>query len=434
MIGLGSVGRGDTIFARASAPGRAGVAVVRISGPAALAAVSGLAGPLPNRGRVLRVLRGPDGAVLDEALILTFPAGHSFTGEEVVEIHCHGSLAVTNAVLAALARAPGLRGADPGEFTFRAFENGRLDLSQVEALADLIDAETDAQRQQALRQFQGAVGDWLAGLRSDLLDLLAELAIMIDFVDEDVPEDLWDSVSSRIGRIRATLERESAGYGAAERIRDGFVVAIIGRPNSGKSTLLNRLAGREVALTSDVPGTTRDTIEVHLELSGLPVTIVDTAGIRETLDPVERLGVSRSRQRGEAADLRVFLLAEGETSPLVVMEGDIVVRPFADRFVDARGAVSGLTGLGVPQLLDRIGETLLQRTAGAGKVTTERQAELVKRAIAQLDAAAASTCRRMPEIVAEDLRLAVVCLDRLVGRIDVEDVLGRVFGRFCIGK
>jgi tRNA modification GTPase len=303
----------DTIFAMSSAQGKAGVSVLRVSGPQAFAACQKLCGDVPPR-RVasLRVLSDADGGLLDQALVLTFAKGASFTGEDSVEFQVHGSIAVVSAVLNALAGMPDHRMADPGEFTRRALDNGCLDVAQIEGLSDLIDAETEVQRVQALRVLSGDLGTRAESWRRDLIRAAALIEATIDFADEDVPVDVSPEVSSLVSAVIEDLDREISGVGVAERIRTGFEVAILGAPNVGKSTLLNALAGRDAAITSDVAGTTRDVIEVRMDLRGLPVTLLDTAGLRDTTDRVEAIGVDRARTRAQSADLRV-LLAEPDT-------------------------------------------------------------------------------------------------------------------------
>ena len=316
----------STIFAQASAAGKAGVAVVRISGPQAFSAASQLCGALPApRQAGLRRLRSAAGEVLDEALVLCFSEKASFTGEETVELQTHGSVAVVNALLAELGRIDGLRLAEPGEFTRRALANGRLDLAQVEGLADLIASETEAQRQQALRLFSGGLGDLAAHWRERLIRASALLTVTIDFADEEVPVDVSPEVLELIAEVQTAMQAQVDGFGAAERIRTGYEVAIVGPPNVGKSTLLNALAGRDAAITSEVAGTTRDVIEVRMELAGLPVTLLDTAGLRETDDTVEKIGVARALERAKAADLRVFLIESDSKPEFDPAPDDIVI-------------------------------------------------------------------------------------------------------------
>lgn len=422
----------DSVFALASARGKSGLAVVRVSGPAAWGAAETLTGPLPPpRMAGLRRLVW-QGEVIDEVLVLVFAPGASFTGEAVAEFHCHGSPAVVSAVLGALAAQPGLRLAEPGAFTRRALENGRLDLAQVEGLADLIDAETEAQRRQALRVFEGAVGQRAEDWRARLVRAAALLEATIDFADEAVPVDVAPEVLALIDGLLADLRAEVAGAAVAERMRDGFEVAILGAPNAGKSTLLNRLAQREVALTSEVAGTTRDVIEVRMDLRGLPVTLLDTAGLRETADAVEAAGVARARARAGAADLRVILLDEnGVPEGVVPGPEDIVVRGKADLAGDG---VSGLTGAGVDALLDRISAVLERRTAGVGAITRTRQRQAVEVAIRALESAQNRLREGVAELAAEELRRAIRAMAVLVGQVDVEMVLGEIFARFCIGK
>ncbi|OWU85983.1 tRNA modification GTPase TrmE [Oceanicola sp. 22II-s10i] len=425
----------DTIFALASAAGAAGVAVIRISGPAAFSAAELLAGDLPEMRRAgVRLLRDRDGGMLDEGIVLRFPAGASFTGEDIVEFQVHGSVAVVSAVLSELSDIPGLRTAEAGEFTRRALENGRLDLAQVEGLADLIDAETEAQRRQAVRVLSGHLGDRAEGWRVRLIRAAALIEATIDFADEDVPEDVFPEVGSLLDEVRAELAQEMAGVGAAERVRTGFEVAILGAPNVGKSTLLNALAGRDAAITSDVAGTTRDVIEVRMDLGGLPVTVLDTAGLRETEDKVEGIGIARARDRAASADLRVVLSENGEVPDgVVLLEGDIVVASKVD--LNGGAGVSGLTGEGVSELVERVRSELARRTAAIGTATRERHRQAMARATTHLEAAAGLMgVDHASDLLAEEVRAAVRALDSLVGRVDVEMLLDEIFSSFCIGK
>lgn len=424
----------DTIFAEATAPGKAGVSVLRVSGPEAFSACEILVGGgLPRAGRSLRIVR--DGEVeLDRALVLTFTAPASFTGEDVVELHLHGSRAVVAAVLSALGR--GARMAEPGEFTRRALENGKLDVAQVEGLADLIDAETEAQRRQAERVFSGGLGALAERWRTDLIRSAALLEAVIDFADEEVPVDVSPEVAALLEGVRVELERECSGVAMAERIRSGFEVAIVGAPNVGKSTLLNTLAGRRAAITSEHAGTTRDVIEVRMDLAGLPVTLLDTAGMRETQDEVEGIGVDLARERAASADLRV-VLTDGPLPDGVTLEAeDIVLRPKADLLADADGAVSGVTGQGVDALVARIAGVLSNRARLAGTATHARHRLAMERAASGLSAAQ-SVLEQGPDlydIAAEELRGAIRALESLVGRVDVESLLDEIFARFCLGK
>lgn len=427
----------DTIYALATAQGRAGVAIIRISGPQAYQACIQLCGALPEPRRVaLRVVRSAEGVQLDEALILLFPEGGSFTGEQVVELHLHGSVAVVGAVLRNLSTIPGLRAAEAGEFTRRALENGRLDLAQVEGLADLIDAETEAQRRQALRIMSGDLGKLADGWRRDLIRAAALLEATIDFADEDVPVDVTPEVSSLLGAVQSALHREAAGVATAERVRSGFEVAIVGAPNVGKSTLLNALAGREAAITSEYAGTTRDVIEVRMDLGGLPVTLLDTAGLRETTDLVEEIGIRRARDRASLADLRIFLVEQGVTPDMTPAPDDIVVQAKADLLDDKTGAVSGISGEGIESLVDLITAKLSGRLAGMGIATRERHRVAMLRAIGSLDDASKNLERGpdMYDLAAEELRQAIRALESLVGRVDVENLLDEIFASFCVGK
>jgi tRNA modification GTPase len=432
----------DTIFALASGSGRAGIAVVRLSGPAALAAADTLARlSIPERTPVVRWLRDPlDGARLDQALVLSFPAPGSYTGEDVAELHLHGGPAVVRSVLGALGRIDGLRPAEPGEFTRRALMNGRMDLAQVEGLGDLLAAETAAQRDQALAAMGGALGRLAEGWRRDLVRTLALIEATIDFADEELPGDLLLRCCADLNRVAGAMRCELAGSRMAERVRDGFEVALVGRPNVGKSTLLNALAGRDAALTSEIAGTTRDVLEVRLDLGGLALTLLDMAGLREATGRVEGLGVARARERAAAADLRVFLVNDrSEVSSLGIecRPGDITVLAKADlRRPDQGPAVSGVTGAGIDRLLWEIAGVLRERAARATTASHARHRTAIERAVAAVERAGAEL--EMPEarteLVAEELRAALRALDFLVGRVDVEAVLDVIFQSFCLGK
>lgn len=427
----------DTIFAPATPPGKSGVAIVRVSGPAVRLALQQLVGCVPApRLATLRTVRAQDGSRLDQALVLFFEDGASFTGEDVAELHLHGSAAVVRAVLEALAQVPGCRPAEAGEFTRRALESGQLDLIQVEALADLIAAETESQRRQAEQVFSKAFSEKVASWRAKLLRAAALLEATIDFVDEDVPVDVTQDVAALLDDVIDGLQRELDGYGAASRIRNGFTVAIVGPPNVGKSTLMNAIAGRDVALTSDVAGTTRDVIEVNIDLNGLPVTFLDTAGLRDTDDRVEALGVARARQRAGQADVRVFLSCAGQAASEDVcgtVDFLCCAQDDAGRFGNG---VSGLTGYGIDRLLRQIEAELQDRVAGAGVATRERHREALALGKGKLEAA-----RRFIEqgevsydLVSEEVRRGVHDLEALVGYVGVEDVLEEIFQSFCIGK
>ncbi|MBH1974146.1 MAG: tRNA uridine-5-carboxymethylaminomethyl(34) synthesis GTPase MnmE, partial [Rhodobacteraceae bacterium] len=412
----------DTIFALASARGKAGVAVIRLSGPQAHDAVARLA-PLPAiRHAGLRRLIW-DGEVLDEAVVILFAAGASFTGEQSAELHLHGSTAVVGKVIRVLGEIPGLRGAEPGEFTRRALENGRLDLAQVEGLADLIDAETEVQRRQAMRVLSGALGQRVDLWRGQLIRAAALIEATIDFADEDVPVDVTPEVAGLLNGLLLELRQELDGAVAAERVRDGFEVAIVGAPNVGKSTLLNAFAGREAAITSEIAGTTRDVIEVRMDIGGLAVTFLDTAGLRNSDDVIEKIGIDRAMARAQQADLRLFLVSELEEQLMLVPEsGDLIVLAKDD--LQERGglSVSGKTGAGVGELLQEIAARLGVCAASAGLLIRERQRIAMQRAVLRLESALAGLTRagEMPELIAAELRDASRALEALVGRIDAE--------------
>lgn len=424
----------ETIFALASAAGKAGVSVVRVSGPDAWRAVETLAASVPEpRVASVRRLVSPDGDFLDEALVLVFAEGASFTGERVAEFQIHGSVAVVQALLRVLGEMNGLRSAEPGEFTRRALDNERLDLSQVEALADLIEAETEQQRRHALRLLSGALGQRVGKWRDQVLRAVSLLEATIDFADEDVPFDVSGEVRELLDAVSTEVGSELRGMMSAERLRLGLEVAIIGPPNAGKSTLLNYLAGREAAITSDVAGTTRDVIEVRMEISGLAVTLLDTAGLRDSDDHVERIGVERARERASSADLRVHLVPVGEFPLLELGPGDIVVTAKGDIAGDG---VSGLTGLGVPELLDMIALRLSGIVQGAGLVSRERHRIALGDGLVHLEQAKVllDDGPDVYDLASEEIRIALRALERLIGYVDVEHVLDQIFSSFCIGK
>ncbi len=427
----------DTIFALASAQGKAGVAVIRLSGPSAHTAAAQLTGgDLPARGMRVRTLYDANRERLDDGLVLTFQAPSSFTGEDVAELQIHGSTATADAVLRYLSSVDGLRLAEPGEFTRRALENGKMDLVQVEGLADLIDAETEAQRKQAQTILSGALGTLAERWRRDLVRAASLLEAVIDFADEEVPTDVTPEVRELINGVKGDLEKEAKGVLIAERVRSGFEVAIVGLPNAGKSTLLNALAGRDAAIISEYAGTTRDVIEVRMDLSGLPVTLLDTAGLRETDDHVESLGIELARKRADAADLRVFLADEIGGLGVAMQDGDIHVLPKSDLREGSEGGISGKTGQGIDQLIHNISCVLTQRTASHGIATRERHRVALNKAIDTLIAAQdiLESGPDLYDIAAEELRTAVRALESLVGRIDVETLLDEIFSSFCLGK
>lgn len=425
----------ETIFALASARGKAGVAVIRLSGGLSHSVAKGLCGNLPQTRRAsIRRLVHRD-QILDEALVLVFEAGASFTGEDAVEFQIHGGTATVKAVLEALGDQPGLRLAEPGEFSRRALENGCMDLTQIEGLADLIDAETEAQRRQAVSVMSGALRVRAEAWRVALVRALALLEVTIDFSDEDVPVSVFDEVFDLVAEVRSGVVRELAGSGAAERIRDGFVVAIVGAPNVGKSTLLNALAGREAAITSEVAGTTRDVIEVRMEIAGLAVTLLDTAGLRESSDRVEQIGIARALERAQAADLRLFVRLDDEDLLLKPMSGDLVIQGKADLRKPGGLSVSGLTGEGVEDVINAIGVVLSDRVAGSSLAIRERHRHALTEATNGLCRAKEVLAAQGPvELAAAELRSAIKALEQMIGRVGVEDLLEEIFSRFCIGK
>ncbi|HYD71088.1 tRNA uridine-5-carboxymethylaminomethyl(34) synthesis GTPase MnmE [Azospirillum sp.] len=440
-----------TIFALATAPGRAGVAVVRVSGPAsseALTALTRRALPAP-RVATLTALRDPGtGEALDDALVLWFPGPKSFTGEDVVELHLHGGRAVVAGVVEALAALPGLRVAEPGEFTRRAFENGKLDLTAAEGLADLVDAETSAQRRQALRQMEGALGRVYESWRLRLTRALAHIEADIDFPEEDLPGGVADAVRPELEALATEIGAHLADGRRGERLREGLHIAIVGAPNAGKSSLLNALARREAAIVSARAGTTRDVIEVHLDLGGFPVVLADTAGLREAAgDEIEEEGIRRALDRAASADLKIAVfdataLPALDAATLALVDGGTVVvinkTDLALANVESVGdrnalAVSARTGAGLRELEAALAELAGARMAGTGAPALTRARH--RSALEECrDALARALSAPLPELAAEDVRLASRALGRITGRVDVEDLLDVIFRDFCIGK
>ena len=446
----------DTIFALATAPGRAAVAVLRLSGPGARGAVEALAGGLPGARRAsLRRLRDQTGAQIDEALVLWMPGPDSYTGEDSAEFHVHGGQAVADAATEALV-ALGLRPAEPGEFTRRAFEHGKMDLSQAEAVADLVDAETEGQRRQALDQLGGALARRYEAWREEILQALAVLEAAIDFPDEDLPADIAARAGPHLRRLLADLNAALADAGRGERVREGLRIAIVGAPNAGKSSLLNALTGRAAAIVTATPGTTRDVIEVPLVLAGYKALIADTAGVRETEGEIEAEGVRRARAWAEDAGLRLWVVDASASNNAwrqgadLARPGDILVLNKADLpsgadaadaqvWAETRGLslmkTSANDGSGVEALTESLsalaasllgGREFPAATRARHRVRLAEARDAVARALTALEAA--------PELAAEDLRLAGRALGRISGGIDPEEVLGVIFSSFCIGK
>lgn len=426
-----------TIFSLSSGRPPAGVAVVRVSGPAAGAALLALGGrlPAPRRATLVRLLDA--GTAIDDALVLWFPAPASFTGEDVAELHVTGGPAVVAALLRALGTIEGLRPAEPGEFTRRAFDNGKLDFTEAEGLADLIDAETEAQRRQALRQASGGLRALAESWHGRLLSILAETEASLDFGEdeEDVSTRLVEGEGPEIMALAREIESRLGNYQFAERLRRGLTIVLLGAPNAGKSSLINALAKRDVAIVSPEAGTTRDLIEVHLDLGGVAATLVDTAGLRDAAGAVEAEGVRRARERADEADLVVFLVGPDDRD-MVIPAGAVVVESKADLRsdpVDGRQRVSAVTGEGLAVLES----LLIERAsvlAGAGQdalVTHARQRDALTEC---RDALLVASEEYDVVLRAESLRLAMRALGRLTGRVGVEDILDIVFGRFCIGK
>ena len=435
---------GDTIFALATPPGRSAVAILRVSGPGSRFALETICRRVPAaRTASLRTLRDADGQAIDRGLVLWFPGPASATGEDCAEFHVHGGRAIVEALVHAFARLPGCRPAGPGEFTRRALENGRIDLTQAEAVADLVDAATDAQRIQALRQEGGALRRAVARWRTLLVEILAQLGALLDFADEsDVGEDhARNAALAALAEISGSLSTALRDAKRGERLREGFLVVLAGAPNAGKSSLVNALAGRDIAIVTPHAGTTRDVVTVDVAIEGLPIRLADTAGLRATIDPVEAIGIARAREQAEDADLTLWLSPNGFAGSMppggrilkVRTQIDSVPKRYDDGGADL--AVSALTGEGLDVLRTRIAGLLGASVTAPSLVTRERHRLAIVQALGHVEAARDGlTAGRWPELVAEDVRLAVRALDGLVGAVGVETVLDRLFSGFCIGK
>jgi tRNA modification GTPase len=423
----------DTIYALATAPGKSGVAVIRLSGPQSLAALRALTGKEEWRPGMLA--RAEFGGI-DSGMGVCFRAPKSFTGEDVAELHLHGGLAVIRAMLDALSRLEGLRPAEAGEFTRRAYLNGKMDLVEAEGLADLIAAQTPRQHAQALSHLQGGGSRFYEGLRAETIAALARLEATIDFPDEEIPAETLREVGQGVKRLQSAIGAALADKGRGERTRGGFHIVILGAPNVGKSSLLNRLAGRDAAIVSARAGTTRDVIEVHMDIAGYPVVVSDTAGLRDTADDIEEEGVRRARARGGDADLKLALFA-GEKDPetlAMVDDKTLIIHHKMD--VLGQGddlSVSSKSGQGMGDLLAEMERRVVDYFSGgeAPVITRARHRALLERALQHLSAFSPDD---KPELACENLRRAAVEIGKITGKIQVDELLDVVFGEFCIGK
>ncbi len=439
----------DTIFALSSGAGRTALAVVRVSGPAAGLALDRIAAPRPKpRFAAFRKLRHPEtGEEFDHALVLWFAGPNTETGEDMCELHLHGGRAVLAAAFAALSAIPGCRPAGPGEFARRAFENGKLDLTAAEGIIDLIDADTDAQRRQALRQASGELAQLYESWRKGLIDARALMESAIDFSDEaDVSESAEKQALADAARLTAEIRNHLKDGRRGEIVREGFRIVLAGPPNVGKSSLMNALARRDVAIVSEEPGTTRDVLEVRLDLDGYMSIVADTAGLREAEGAIEQEGIRRALRRAEDADLVLWIVdatAPAAGTPAELRgEGHRILRILnkidadnARRAIPSDHAISARTGAGISELVARLGQIVRGAAQGHEEpaITQLRHREQIEACLEALNAATTSAAFG-PELAAEQLRLAADALGRIVGRIDPEDVLDQVFARFCIGK
>ncbi len=438
----------DTIYALSSAQGRAGVAVFRVSGRQAKSTLERIAG-IPPKARMATFARLRDiaGNLIDEAVVLYFAGPASFTGEDVAEFQIHGGRAVIHALQETLSAA-GCRLAEPGEFTRRAFENGKLDLTQAEGIADLIDAQTQMQRVQAIRQMGGALSALTQGWREKLLRVHAHLEAEIDFPDEDLPPHITRDRIRQLDELNQDIAAHLADRHRGERLRDGFSIAVLGAPNAGKSSLINALAQRDAAIVSARAGTTRDIIDVHLDIAGIPVMVADTAGLRETIDDLEEEGIRRALQRAQDADVTIVLFDAqhppdaqslallNEKSIAVVNKVDIHLPPPA-ALIPHPCFISARTGKGIPELINAIEHRLknILEHQDTAPITRARHRDALTHCQHHLQRALdAVRHHKPPELVGEDIRLATRALARITGAVNVDDILDIIFKEFCIGK
>jgi tRNA modification GTPase len=434
----------DTIFALSSGKGKAGVSVVRVSGTKAKDCLKHFKiSDIQPRKACLKSLKNEDGNIIDKALIILFEAPSSFTGEDTVEIHAHGSIAVVSEILEVLGNISGYRYANPGEFSRIAFENGKMDLLQAEGLADLIEAETKAQQKQAMRQMEGEFSGIYEDWRERIIEIMAFVEAYVDFPDEDIPNDLDEQAISKIKEIVSEMENQLNNK-AAERVRNGIVVTILGKPNAGKSTLINFLTKRDLAIVSDIAGTTRDSLEANFEISGVPVTLIDTAGIRETEDKIEKEGVRRALEKAENSDYKIYIV-DGETNEVstnLIDENTLVIINKCDIAKSSNIEkdflrVSLKENINTDEIIIKL-SNIVESLAGNSEqtiVTRERHRKLLKDCLHNLENYTNSRIDNLPiELCAENLRLASHAIGKIIGKIDVEDVLDKIFSDFCIGK
>jgi tRNA modification GTPase len=443
-----------TIFALASGKGKAGVSLVRISGQGALAALKslGVEGALQPRKAYLKSIKNlKNNEVIDEALVTYFPAPNSFTGEDVIEICIHGSIAVLNNLFDYLSSLEGLRMAEAGEFSRRAFENGKLDLTQIEGLADLIDAETAAQSKQALRQMQGQLSKIYENWRFEIIEILAFIEAYIDFPDEDIPQNLDIQMQEKVAKFIAEIETHISDK-SGERLRDGIVATIIGAPNVGKSTLINLLAKRDIAIVSEIAGTTRDSIETHLDIAGFPICLIDTAGLRESEDKIEREGVKRALEKAENADLKIIVFDAAEypnfnrdAAKLIDENSIVLINKIDAKSLPDDVKINGVSAISISAnknininiLKDKLKAEVESRIqlSESPTLTRKRHRERLLEAVKYLHKFITARQSKLPiELCAEELRFAAKAIGKITGRIDVEDLLDKIFSSFCIGK
>ncbi len=438
----------DTIFALSSGKGKSGVSVIRVSGKEAFACLEAFKiSNVEARSTSLKKLRNPNNEIIDSSLVLKFVSPASFTGEDVIEIHAHGSIAVVSEILGILESIPNYRHAEAGEFSKRAFENGKMDLLQAEGLADLIESETKSQRAQAVRQMEGEFSGIYENWRERVIEIMAFIEAFVDFPDEDIPQDLELQARAKVQTIINEIEKQ-LNNNIAEKIRDGLVITILGKPNVGKSTLINLLTKRELAIVSNIAGTTRDSLEAHFEISGIPVTLIDTAGIRETKDEIEEEGVRRALEKAEKSDFKIYIIdaTNPEIDENLIDENTLVLVNKTDVSNDLSAIeetnyaiikTSLKTGDGVDEILTKLSEIAEKYSSisEAGIVTRARHRNLLHNTLENLNNFIEVRKNELPiEIAAENLRLASFGIGKIIGKIDVEDVLDKIFSEFCIGK